>query len=426
MYHHNINSLLIIILLIAFNFNIILCIYDNYALYLLEEGDYELLDVTDYHNLNLIVTTSKKIYKGMHPYPYSTEAQLINSTSLITLNENYLLAAYLNDSLLTKININEGRFSNLLNYEDIDPALNLIAPITSCSLSMIDNTIFIGYTEINYYPEETNKTNIIIKVDITNKDSYNDLDINTNIEIKYFIFPHSTIKTDSSRQIACEPLKVINDINNYRLVCLYETLMYAEDQKLWRYYTFATIINENLDGFENVMNESKIYRLNDNSGFKIYKLDDYNARCMLKKIYIDIYLKKNNGKITIRQNSGNPNLTTFSSEVDLFDYNNDFIFSSEKQEYFLGKSNVYYFRLNKGTSKNYFIIYNYNENNIKKLQGYYNIDNDITLVVYQSLSPSCIKYFHLFSNANIFNIGVCNDIIRLKSNETIEYNIKQK
>ena len=121
-----------------------------------------------------------------------TQAGLINSTSLITLNNNYLLATCLSDSLLTKININDGSFSSLLGYSDIDSSLNLPIPITACSLSFIDNTIFIGYSEINYYPEEINKTNIIIKIDIINKDSDDGPDINTNTQIKYFIFTNST------------------------------------------------------------------------------------------------------------------------------------------------------------------------------------------------------------------------------------------
>ena len=81
------------------------------------------------------------------------------------------------------------------------------------------------------------------------------------------------------------------------------------------------------------MNESRIYRVNDNSGFRIYKLDDYNARCMVKKAFYDIYLEKIDEKVYIIQNSGNPNLTSFSSSMDLFDYNNDHIFSSEKKNY---------------------------------------------------------------------------------------------
>ena len=89
-------------------------IYDNFNRSILEEGNYDLLDVTDNHNLKLIVTTSKNIYTGFPPtLKVSTEANLISSTSIITINENYLLAACLEDSLLSKINLNDGRIMKL-------------------------------------------------------------------------------------------------------------------------------------------------------------------------------------------------------------------------------------------------------------------------------------------------------------------------
>ena len=55
-----------------------------------------LLDVIDYHNWNLIVSTLKNIYTEIPPQLKITiEADLINITTLIVLNDNYLLAACL-------------------------------------------------------------------------------------------------------------------------------------------------------------------------------------------------------------------------------------------------------------------------------------------------------------------------------------------
>jgi len=120
-YHTNFKFLIILIILKYYFFNS--QIYDDFSINKLEDES-ELLDVTDYHKLNLIVTSLKNIYTGIPPQlKTTTEANIINATSLITINENYLLAACLQDSLLTKININDGIFSSLLLYSDINSSL---------------------------------------------------------------------------------------------------------------------------------------------------------------------------------------------------------------------------------------------------------------------------------------------------------------
>ena len=117
--------------------------------------------------------------------------------------------------MLAKININSGAFSNLLDYSDIYSELQV--PITSCSLSILDDTVFIGYSRIDYDTSMTNKTNMVFKFNIENKDSNDGSNIIDPFEKSVFIFPESFIKTDSSRQIDCEPLRIFNDIDNYRL-----------------------------------------------------------------------------------------------------------------------------------------------------------------------------------------------------------------
>ena len=146
---------------------------DNYERHYLENGTYDLLDITDNYDLKIIVSTSKNIYTGIPPVKkVETQANLINSTSLLTINENYLLAACLKDSLLTKININNGMSSSLINYQEINISPPLEYPIKTCSISTINNFIFIAYSRIDYYEDQTNKTNIIFKLEI--KDKYSD------------------------------------------------------------------------------------------------------------------------------------------------------------------------------------------------------------------------------------------------------------
>ena len=108
-------------------------IYDNYTTGILEEGNYDIIDVTDYHNKNIIVSTSKSIYMDIAPSKkVETNADFINASSLITINDNYLLAACLGNSFLGKINLLNGNFISLLSYSDININPELEIPITTC------------------------------------------------------------------------------------------------------------------------------------------------------------------------------------------------------------------------------------------------------------------------------------------------------
>ena len=99
-----------------------------------EEGSY-LVDFKDYHNLRLVISTSKIIYKGIPPVKISkTTANLNNFTATATINENYILVSCLSDSLLGKINIFTGEYTSLLLYSDISTPESLTAPQKVCSL----------------------------------------------------------------------------------------------------------------------------------------------------------------------------------------------------------------------------------------------------------------------------------------------------
>ena len=93
-----------------------------------------------------------------------------------------------------------------------------------------------------------------------------------------------------------------------------------------RYYIYANSINENFDGFEKKMDEVRIYRIGEYSGFNLYKLNDYYARCLLKKGLCEIHFKLIDGKEIVFSNEINKNLSGISAPPDLFDYNNNFVF----------------------------------------------------------------------------------------------------
>ena len=406
-------------------------IYDNYESGILEEGNYDILDVIDYHNINLIVSTSKNIYKGIPPKKtVKTNANLINSTSLITINENFLLAACLQDSFLGKISLSDGKFTSFLSYTDISISSSLQIPIKSCSLSNIDNTIFIGYSKIEYFEDtnETNKTNIIFKIEITNKDSITDgplIDISK--EIKYFQFPVSTIMTSSSRQISCEPLRIKNNENNeYRLVCLHEGIYQysSEGESIWENKVYATTIRSDFSNFEINMTEIQINYGNNDLGFRIFKENDTYSRCMTSNSLVEIYLTTTDS-ITKISKTYLPNiLYKFDADMDLFSYNNKFRFSAKKTA-FMGIDNIFYFQINFNYYPNYFMLYNYQEKNIKKLLGYYNQEGNKIFCLYQTSNN--LKYFVFDYKRQIFTFDYYssdyNSYRYIKSYETIEYDI---
>ena len=182
-----------------------------------EEGS-KLVDAVDYHNLKLIVSVLGNIYTGIPPTKKSqSNAKLNKYSSVATINENFLLASCLNDSLLTKININTGEHTSLLLYSDILTPNELTVPEKCCSLSIFENFVFIGYSQLD--TSNSLITNIAIKITIKNKEDNNGPILDTSSENKFFIFPNQYTNTVAIRQIGCEAVYIKNYATDYRLVC---------------------------------------------------------------------------------------------------------------------------------------------------------------------------------------------------------------
>ena len=409
---------ILFLLLIIQKFLLDCCIiYDNFSNFILEENS-ELIDVNDYHNFSLIVTTSKKIYTGIPPQlKTTTEAQLINSSSIATLNSNYILAACLKDSFLTKINLNNGEFTNLLNYSYFD----LKVPNTSCSLSIIDDTLFFGYTQLDYYDEQVNRTNYVLRLIMLNKDSTNGPELNLSASYKKLKFNNSCIRTDSRRQIACEPIKIEND-DDFRLLCVQEELKYADDYERNRYYIYATIIQKYIMGFENAENDTLIYRYDIGSGIKLKKISETKVRLIIKSEVFILNLYKDGDKIAIQSN----NIAEIStSEVDLYDYKDNYFANCVKTNFF-DHYNIYSFKIKKKSLNNYFVLYDYKETLIRELSFFYDKTNDIILILYQCTND--IKYYIMYNSKKLYEINgtsINKKTLKVKSNEERFYNVSE-
>ena len=390
-------------LIFLLKYYIILCDENNIQIDTLEESNTDLLDVTDNHNLNIIVTTAKKIYTGIPPQlKATTEANIINATSIITLNQNFLLAACLQDSLLSKIRLSDGQSSSILTYNNVDLSLYLDLPTTSCSLSILDNIVFIGYTRNEYYTNAVNKTIILIKLSIQNKDSEEGPSLDENTEIKFFIFPETSIKTESSRQISCEPLLVSNydskkhNCNNYRLICVIEVYDKSDSQNL--YFTYINAINDTFNGFEETMRQKRIKQLDTSSGFRLYKLNNTYLRAVIKINVADIYLTLDkNSMITISWKWGT---SDYSADLDLFSYNNRFIFLSQRV------NDIASFRVDHKTQSNYLSLNNNDENKILKILGYHDQSNKIKNTIFIFQSSEYIKYFTFNSSQTFEDVTI--------------------
>ena len=402
-------------------------INDNFTSGILEEGNYDLLDITDYHNMNLIVSTSKKIYTGIPPaLKVETNANLISVSSLITINQNYLLAACLQDSFLGKINLLTGDFQSLVSYSDVDSSRTLEIPQAICSLSNIEDIIFIGYSEIKQESDGKKSYNTIYKITIKNKNFIDDgpsLDDTIEIERKD-IEAAIDVVSSSLRQISCEPLNIVDNPNDYNLICLYEeisTFIIDSSKTIISSDVFGFTINPAFDDFEVSIKEFTVDSGDRALGFRIYRENSTYAKCVtgmsMKEIYLD-------ASAQILETSFSSSLYNLNADVDLLSYNNQFKFIfSASQTSFMGKNNIYMFQINQKFYKNYLKLYNYQETAIKKIFGFYIEDNNKIIFLYQT--DNGIKYFTIDNNIDMYSLESNSHTIELGSYQETQYDLNE-
>ena len=106
-----------------------------------------IIDITDYNNLYLLITTEKYIYTGMPPNKASeTQSKIMNISAAVTYDNNYILLACSENYLLSIININSRVEMRLLNYEDAQLTIEYLN--YSCSICFKNNISYIGIPQI--------------------------------------------------------------------------------------------------------------------------------------------------------------------------------------------------------------------------------------------------------------------------------------
>lgn len=401
------NHLLSILLILITQSQFLHCqINDGFESGILESGEITFIDINDYHNLNLVISTTKKLYRQI-PLQQMCElsANIINYSKATTCNEKYILVACLGDSLLSKIRIDTCESTNLLGYNEIniDGDTNII-PDSICSLSIYENLVHIGISQIN----SDKVQNYIIQLNIRNlNDVDNGPDIDTSIGKSYFKFPELIDKSGSIRQLICEVLLKQND-EEYRLICFYDKLASG------KHTIYGNSIKQDLSGFEN-KGEVSLSGFNDSPGFQIYKIDSKTIKCIMKKNSYSIVLK-NDGIIKKTKDAFAPG----DSNLDLLYFNNGFMtFSSSESTVKANKKKTYFIQINSELSdSDYYRIYDFeiiNDISIVQLLGYYSESDNAFLCVYRC-SNNKIKYFILHYIKDIFQIKSSNKIIKMVSN----------
>ena len=391
----------------------LLCeINDNFYSGILEEQTSLLQNIRDYLNLSLILTiTTKNIYTGIPPILKSNiQANINKFSSVVTCNKNYILISCLDDSLLTKININTGVSNSLLNYDDVEDSLE--KPNYSCSTSLTENIVYISLS-LNSSSSVIHK---IIKINIKNKDN-NDFgpEIDNINDIQIFnLGQYKIINYD--RQILCET--IYEETNeNIKLFCVYENY---ENNK---YHIYGAILPDNF--VDNLEYNVSIDSSKTQTSFRLYKLNKYNLRILTSNFIYDIYIKRENNenKILFNKQKFGQNINI----KDLYDYNNNYLIKSSSKSLFIAISSNYYstIEIYQNNSTDYYQIIDTtnDEGELSSFLIYYDEKNDKILVVYEF--SNTIKYFKMSNNREIYNIKQYPKTLKIKSNDKVDFNVSK-
>ena len=389
--------------------SIIFCqINDNFLYGTLEmESQSSILDISDYLNLSLLLTSSGNIY-AMSPFGYkkTIDTTLNASTSAAVYNENYIFLACTENYLFGKVNLETGNFEYLLNYLDygIENVSN-----TSCCISILDNTVFVAISK-NITLQEIENT--IIKLNVKIKDgTINEPIIEESVDIKTFDFPTIFNRTNTSRDISCEIICEKNS-NENRLLCIVDTYSFS----LGKNEIYGITINSNMDNFEKF---TSLYSSKGEIGFRLYKLDKYYLRLVLRKAMYDLYL---DSSFNIKKST--VSFSSYESFAKLLAYSHNFLFTLRTSNFYFNSTESKqgtYLKINTFSSSHYLIYLSEHEGQ-KKLYNYYDENSDFLICLYQS--NDYIRYISFKNTKEMYNIDEISYIYKVKSNEPVLFDIK--
>ena len=324
-----------------------------------------IIDITDYHNLYLLITTEKNIYTGIPPNKISsTTSKIINITAAATYDSNYVLLACTEDYLLSKVNIQTGNEEPLLDYERFN--FSIVNLNYTCCICIYENFAYVGINQIidNSYL----KYNVIqIGLELNNE---NDGPLLNETLLKIYRFlrdiTHFGLLT-YLRQFSFEVISDINHLNNFRLVCGY--ISYANNK-------FIYVVNAMNLVFENFGRDVTVINSDVLLSLRLQRINNTFIRYLVTNNSYEISTKSM--AIQIAQSGiRNENLFSFSSRDDAFSYHNQHIFTAIPTD--SSNINDYCLYLKSNISDNYLRIMERSKY-IHRVLGYYDENNDYLIV----------------------------------------------
>ena len=367
-----------------------------------------MIDITDYHKLYLLITTEKKIYTGITPVQISTtNSNIIKISAVATYDTNYIILACSENYLLSKIKIETGEEEPLLTYNKFN--LDITNLNYLCSISVLDNIFYIGISQVISNSLQNN----IIKAELVNNIDNN----GTNtINEKIYSFNYQLTNLDKiiyKRQISCEIIEPINELNNPRLVCGY--IKYENSI----YIYFASVMNSQ---FNDIEHELQIIKSKSLLSFRLQKINSTYIKYIVTANSYEIYLNNEDSKyqiILIKDTESN--LYSFFCMNDLFYYYNNHIFSSRAVD----TNNVdnFYLYTKKDTSANVIRYTEITKRYMEKVMGYYDEINDKYVFYYQY--STTIAYITIDNMDFLFHFKCQPKIAEVISNTISKFNVTE-
>ena len=328
------------------------------------EANGDLMHVKDYHNLSLEITTSKKLYMGFPPnLKANLSASITKYSNAITCNSNFIFVTCFQDNIVKKINLKTGKVLDALlsSYTQTN--------YKSCAISIKGNSAFIIVSS---------KINNTITSTIFH---YNFANMNDEINGPYsyeLIFgaqsntaSFSYANVDVDQQVDLECISTYENKTDIHLIYFYVSPESVNEETIYK--IIGVIENKRFE----------IFSSNLITDIKVYKLNYYTVRCIIKYKKIDLEIKKEGSEYKLKKARNSSKIY----EEELISYSKDLTFLASGA----------FLKIIKNNYKNYYI---FSVNSIiKKIVGIYNESNDYINVYYKTETS---LYYISFQNSSFY------------------------